>query len=612
MAGLLRVGRSRPGPLAEGDDRGEEPGQRQPHAEHRGRQLRRRAPIRRRRRSRLRASGSAHHSTIVIAPASEPARAANQRGPPGSARRASSQAARRWRRPTATPPARDAAGRRCGRPTRDRSARRWRVAPSAVLPRAMSSTAPWPSSSDGGVLTLRSCTSDGDRREADGGGVDRRRAEGQAGPQRRRRSRATPKARAADRRCAPEHQAAIPASAQAAPSACGASCGWPARCQCSGATTPRAAASPAASRPAAAATRSARVRAADGSAGNPGSMSEPADSRRQETDAGVAEARAAADAPGRRQLQHELDAAVRCLRRHLHPAFGALGQIAGGRDPAASAAASSTRPPAVSRLVLTRPAMTPRTSAAAASAPSSSDTAAAPSRFMPAAMPGGGGDVGAQRDGEDLGRLAQVDRQRRDDHPRHRPWLDLEGVLHLQPQHHAEDLPGGRRHQAAQRRMRGEHRRPPSAVAAGDRGELPAELIGKRRPEHHGVGLLRDGGVALRQDRDDAGTGELAGGAQLSHQERGAEQAQLAADQHDPGTGLDRALQRRDPGLAPGARHAAIRGPSPPAAGTRRCRRRPAPASDRPHPAPSLARATRSTTIFSRSATLSACSGLSR
>ncbi len=43
--------------------------------------------------------------------------------------------------------------------------------------------------------------------------------------------------------------------------------------------------------------------------------------------------------------------------------------------------------------------------------------------------------------------------------------------------------------------------------------------------------------------------GELAGGAQLSHQQRGAEQPQLAADQHDPGTGLDRALQRRDPGL---------------------------------------------------------------
>ena len=193
-----------------------------------------------------------------------------------------------------------------------------------------------------------------------------------------------------------------------------------------------------------------------------------------------------------------------------------------------------------------RPAMTPRTSATAASAPSSLGHRR---RAFPLHAGGDlrrGGEVGAQRDGEDLGVSGRsIASDATIIRGTGRGWISNEcctSSCSIMPNTcSAAVATSARSDGCAAEHAVG------LAGAAGDRGQLPAEPLGERRPEHHGVGLLRDGGVGLRHDRDDARPGELAGGAQLSHQEGGPEQPQLAADQDDPRAGLDRALQRGDP-----------------------------------------------------------------
>ena len=81
------------------------------------------------------------------------------------------------------PPMRPAQPRSIGTPVA--------VAPSAVMPSAISRTAAWPSSSAGGALTLRSCASTATGDDADGGRVERRRRRPTAPPSRRRRGRAS-------------------------------------------------------------------------------------------------------------------------------------------------------------------------------------------------------------------------------------------------------------------------------------------------------------------------------------------------------------------------------------------------------------------------------------
>ena len=183
VAGLLRVGQSRPGALAEGDDRGEQPGERQPHSEHRGRQVRRR-----------RRSGGG--GVAGFAPAERP---------PQHQRNSAGERAGKRGEPARTA-ALDAAriqpgGGGNGRPGQPRRQGETRQAAEAAGPPEIDRhtrgggaerRAGQRDEQDGGVETeqLRRRRVDvavvhehRDRREADDGRVDRRPAKGHAGPQ---------------------------------------------------------------------------------------------------------------------------------------------------------------------------------------------------------------------------------------------------------------------------------------------------------------------------------------------------------------------------------------------------------------------------------------------
>ena len=209
------------------------------------------------------------------------------------------------------------------------------VVPSAVLPRAMSSTAPWPSSSDGGALTLRSCASTATAaRQTAAVSI------GDAPPDTPAHTPAArpsqPKARAADRRCAPEHQAAIPGQRPGGAEGVRRGLRLPGEVPVERRGEAERGGEP---RRQAAAGRGRAIGAGAGGGRVGGKSREHVGTGRAagRQEAGTGTLRVRVGGRGwrdarRGQLQHELDAAVRGLRRHLHPALGAPGQIAGGRD----------------------------------------------------------------------------------------------------------------------------------------------------------------------------------------------------------------------------------------------------------------------------------------